>query len=114
MIKVNDVMERVAELYGKYHGINPFPSTVVLSVVKALVEEINKVCKEKEIVMIDEETKKILFTILRSHSKLAQAEYKRNPAYNNTHFSHIAEEKAIELLTKQDLLEEFLKKDFNE
>ena len=52
--------------------------------------------------------KNILFEILNSHSKLAQAEYNRNPGYNNTHFSHIAEYKMIAELEKIGILEEFL------
>jgi len=35
--------------------------------------------------------KEILFQLMHSHSKLAQAEYERNPAYNNSHYSHKAE-----------------------
>jgi hypothetical protein len=38
--------------------------------------------------------------LLRSHSKLAQAEYDRNPSYNDSHFSYKAEEKVIEYLEK--------------
>lgn len=36
--------------------------------------------------------KKVLFQLMHSHSKLAQAEYERNPAYNDSHFSAKAEQ----------------------
>lgn len=36
-----------------------------------------------------------LAALLSSHSKLAAAEYDRNPRYNNMHFSHIAEDLMI-------------------
>jgi predicted amidophosphoribosyltransferase len=35
--------------------------------------------------------KKVLFRLMHSHSMLAQAEYHRNPAYNDSHFSAVAE-----------------------
>ena len=53
-------------------------------------------------------SKKVLFHILTSHDKLSQAEYKRNQAYNNTHFAHIAEDKMIIELEKLGILQEFL------
>ena len=53
-------------------------------------------------------SKKVLFQMLTSHDKLSQAEHKRNPAYNSTHFSHIAEEKMIVELEKLGILKEFL------
>lgn len=52
--------------------------------------------------------KKVLFTILKSHNLLSQAEYNRNPGYNNTHPSHIAEEKMIVELEKLGIFKEFL------
>ena len=52
--------------------------------------------------------KKILFELLNSHSKLLQAEYKRNPSYNNTHFSHIAEDKMVKELERVNCLVDFL------
>ena len=48
----------------------------------------------------------VLLELCVSHSKLAQAEYKRNDSYNNTHFSHIAEEKMIRELDRLGLLDE--------
>ncbi|MDD3289216.1 MAG: hypothetical protein PHX43_09505 [Alphaproteobacteria bacterium] len=50
--------------------------------------------------------KAVLFQLIASHSKLSQAEYNRNPAYNNTHFSHIAEESIIKELRDEGLWEE--------
>ena len=35
--------------------------------------------------------KQVLFSLMYSHSRLAQAEYCRNPAYNDSHYSHMAE-----------------------
>lgn len=35
--------------------------------------------------------KQVLFSLMYSHSRLAQAEYHRNPSYNDTHYSHMAE-----------------------
>ncbi len=52
--------------------------------------------------------KNVLFEILRSHSKLSQAEFNRNPKYNNTHFSFMAEIKAINELKKKKLLDDFM------
>lgn len=59
--------------------------------------------------MIDDNFKKVLFNLMRSHSKLAKAEYDRDITYNNTHFSYIAEDEMIKYLQKNhpDLLEEF-------
>ena len=45
-----------------------------------------------------ENFKQVLFKLMNSHSKLAEAEYKRNPGYNNQHFSHEAEEAVIKYL----------------
>ncbi len=42
-----------------------------------------------------------------SHSKMAHAEYLRNPGYHNTHFSYLAEMAIIEYLEKYDMWEEF-------
>lgn len=36
-------------------------------------------------------TKEFLFSLMHSHSRLSQAEYERNPAYNDSHFSAMAE-----------------------
>ncbi len=36
-------------------------------------------------------TKEFLFSLMYSHSMLSQAEYERNPAYNDSHFSAMAE-----------------------
>jgi len=47
--------------------------------------------------------KDILFALIASHSKLSQAEYHRNPKYNNTHFSYKAEEAMLEELQKKNL-----------
>ena len=50
--------------------------------------------------------KQLLFQILHSHSRLAQAEYERNPAYTCDHFSHKAEIATLGILGT-DLLNEF-------
>ena len=52
-------------------------------------------------------SKKILFELLKSHSKLAQAEYNRNPKYNNSHFSYITEDAMIAELKRIGVLDEF-------
>lgn len=53
--------------------------------------------------------KSVLFAILNSHARLAHAEYNRNLSYNNTHFSYIAEEKALSELARIGIVDEFLK-----
>ena len=58
---------------------------------------------------IHNDLKPVLFEILKSHSQLAQAEYNRNPSYNNEHFSHKTEESILNFLKEIDLLDEFLK-----
>lgn len=58
---------------------------------------------------IENDLKYVLFELAKSHSKLAQAEYKRNPSYNNEHFSHKAEESLIEFLQRRELIDEFMK-----
>lgn len=58
--------------------------------------------------MIDEKTKKVLFKLLKSHGMLSQAEYKRNPSYNDSHFSHIAEDDTIKFLEEENLFDEFV------
>lgn len=52
---------------------------------------------------MDTKLKEILFQLANSHSKLAQAEYNRNPAYNDTHFSHKAEIALINYLQEVGL-----------
>lgn len=52
--------------------------------------------------------KELLFSFIRSHSKLAQAEFNRNSSYNNTHFSYLAESNMSKELEKLSLLDEFL------
>lgn len=42
--------------------------------------------------------KEVLFRLMYSHSKLAQAEYHRNLAYTDAHFSAVAEKRLIEIL----------------
>ncbi len=43
-----------------------------------------------------------------SHSKMAHAEYLRNPGYHNTHFSYLAEMDIIEYLEKYGIWNAFL------
>ena len=50
-----------------------------------------------------------LFELIKSHSKLAQAEYNRDPGYNDKHFSHKAEIQIIAFLEEFGLMEDFLK-----
>lgn len=50
----------------------------------------------------------VLADLLASHSKLAQAEYDRNPAYNNSHFSYKAEDRVVEYLQKNNEWETIL------
>lgn len=50
--------------------------------------------------------KDILLKFCASHSKLAQAEYDRNPQYNDSHFSAVAENSMINELKRLDLLDE--------
>ncbi len=52
--------------------------------------------------------KEVLFDLLRSHSDLSQAEYNRNPAYNNAHPSYVAEQAMIEELDNSGHLAELM------
>lgn len=52
-------------------------------------------------------TKEFLFSLMRSHSSLSQAEYERNPAYNNSHFSAMAEQALINDLPPEVINEYF-------
>jgi len=54
-------------------------------------------------VVIDKE---VLLEMCVSHSRLAQAEYDRNPSYNNEHFAHKAEEKVSKELERLGLMDE--------
>lgn len=40
-------------------------------------------------------TRDVLFQLMHSHSRLSQAEYERNPAYNDSHFAAQAEQAII-------------------
>ena len=42
--------------------------------------------------------KLLLFKLMYSHQRLAQAEYDRNPSYNDSHFSAVVEKELIEYL----------------
>ena len=52
--------------------------------------------------------KEVLFELISSHAFLAEAEYNRNPGYNDTHFSHIAEEAIVKELQSKGLWDECL------
>lgn len=45
----------------------------------------------------------VLFELAASHSRLAQAEYERNPSYNDSNFSAVAEHLLINSLKPDDL-----------
>jgi len=47
--------------------------------------------------------KNLFITILVSHYKLADTEYKRNPSYNDSHYSAVAEQKVIDYCNKCDI-----------
>lgn len=48
----------------------------------------------------------VFLALCVSHSKLSQAEYNRNPSYNDEHFSHIAEVNAIVEIERLGLMTE--------
>ena len=52
-------------------------------------------------------TKEFLFSLMYSHSRLSQAEYERNPAYNDSHFSAMAETALINDLPPEVVNEYF-------
>lgn len=52
--------------------------------------------------------KDILFKFIQSHSRLSQREYDRNPGYNNSHFSHVAEVSIIKELEESGLWQDYL------
>lgn len=62
--------------------------------------------KIKDLILND--LKGPLFELAASHSRLAQAEYNRNPQYNDTHFSHKAEMRIMETFKLLGVLDEFL------
>ena len=47
---------------------------------------------------MDSELKRVLIQLIKSHGKLSSAEYQRNTSYNNTHYSHIAEQEMLDYL----------------
>jgi hypothetical protein len=53
--------------------------------------------------------KNVLFELMASHSVLSQAEYNRNPAYNDAHPADMAEQKIIKVLEDMDELNNFFK-----
>jgi len=60
---------------------------------------------------MDKKLQIVLFQLMESHSKLAEAEYKRNPSYNTEHFSYIAEEELVKYLQEYEpfVLTKYLK-----
>ncbi len=52
-------------------------------------------------------TKEFLFSLMHSHSRLSQTEYERNPAYNNSHFSAMAEQALVNDLPSEVVNEYF-------
>lgn len=52
-------------------------------------------------------TKEFLFSLMHSHSRLSQAEYERNPAYNDSHFSAMAEQALVNDLPPEVVNEYF-------
>jgi hypothetical protein len=70
-----------------------------------LTRENKELRKGKE---MDDPTKMTLFEIAYSHYKLAKEEYKRNPKYNNTHYSFIAEANLSKFFISKGILKEFL------
>ena len=47
--------------------------------------------------------KNLFIKLLISHHKLADNEYKRNPTYNDSHYSAIAEQGVIDYCNKHDI-----------
>lgn len=52
--------------------------------------------------------KEVLFDLIKSHSSLAEAEYNRNPSFNDEHSAAKAEQGMIKELQRLDILEELL------
>jgi hypothetical protein len=52
--------------------------------------------------------KQVLFQLMHSHTRLAEAEYARNPAYNDSHFANQAEWALLGSL-QPDSLQEYFK-----
>lgn len=57
---------------------------------------------------MNEETKKLLFGLMHSHSLLCQAEYDRNPSMNNSHPAMKVEDEAINFMSKEGITEEYI------
>jgi hypothetical protein len=51
-------------------------------------------------------SKEVFLQLVRSHAKLSQAEYQRNPAFNDSHYAHKTETALIPELVRLDLLGE--------
>lgn len=51
--------------------------------------------------------KKMLFELIASHSELSQAEYNRNPKYNDEFMSHRIEDIIIGFLSDKNELDNF-------
>ena len=58
---------------------------------------------------MDEKTEAVVFELAASHSVLSAAEYKRDPTYNDSHFSAVAEHRFISLLNDLGLTDKFMK-----
>lgn len=67
----------------------------------------NKNCKNKAD-EINKDIKKLIFNIGKSHSMLSKEEYNRNPVYNDSHYSFIAEVEFLKQLKNIGLYDEFL------
>ena len=53
--------------------------------------------------------KDVLFELMASHSELSQAEYNRNPSYNDQHPADVAEQRIIKVLEDKNELNNFFK-----
>lgn len=51
--------------------------------------------------------KEVLFQLMHSHSRLSQAEYERNKAYNDSHFSAQTEHAIISELASDSVAQYF-------
>lgn len=56
------------------------------------------------------ELKNVLFELMRSHARLSQAEYDRDPTFNSEHFAYKAEERLVNYLrvNAPEVLQEYL------
>ena len=87
-LKAESVIELQIDSIGMIHL-----AKIILLLVKEI--EANRAETQVKPLLADEKLKEIFIEIVLSNYRLGCAEYNRNPAYNDTHYHHKAEEKMM-------------------